>query len=155
VAVLAGVTPARALELASRAHAHRVQLHGVSPRNWPADFPLPCAFTVGVTPEGELTGEEPEGRHLLLLDTSVSGRTGGTGRVWPWAVARPLVARRDVMVAGGLNGDNVAEAIRTLRPFGVDAASSLERSPGIKDPERVRRFIAAARQPDPTPGEVS
>jgi phosphoribosylanthranilate isomerase len=154
VAVMAGVTPAQALDLASRAHAHRVQLHGVSPRDWPAEFPLPCAFAVGVTPEGELTGDEPEARHLLLLDTSVSGRTGGTGRVWPWAVARPIVARRDVMVAGGLSGDNVAEAIRTLRPFGVDAASSLERSPGIKDPERVRRFIAAARQSEPSPREV-
>ena len=154
VAVMAGVTPEQALDLAQRAHAHRVQVHGVSARGWPPDFPLPCAFAMGVTPEGELQGEEPEARHLLLLDTSVAGKTGGTGRVWPWALARPIVARRDVMVAGGLSGDNVADAIRTLQPFGVDAASSLEASPGIKDPERVRRFIEAARQSNPTPREV-
>ena len=57
-----------------------------------------------------------------------------------------LVARRDVMLAGGLSGDNVAEAIRELQPFGVDASSALETAPGIKDPERVRRFVIAARQ---------
>jgi phosphoribosylanthranilate isomerase len=154
VAVMHGVTPERALEMARRAHAHRVQLHGVSARDWPADFPLPCAFVVGVTPEGALVGEEPPERHLLLLDTSIKGRTGGTGQVWPWALARPITARRDVMLAGGLSGDNVAEAIRALHPFGVDAASSLESSPGCKDPERVRRFVAAARLSESTPKEV-
>jgi phosphoribosylanthranilate isomerase len=145
VAVMVGVTPEQALDLARRAHAHRVQLHGVSPRGWPETFPMPCAFTVGVTPEGELQGEEPGPGHLLLLDTSIAGRSGGTGRVWPWAVAGPIAARRDVMLAGGLSSENVAEAIRVLQPFGVDASSALEAAPGIKDPERVRRFVEAAR----------
>jgi phosphoribosylanthranilate isomerase len=154
VAVMSGVTPEQAEDLAFRAHAHRVQLHGVSSRHWPADFPLPCAFAMGVTPEGLLADEEPEAGHLLLLDTLIAGRTGGTGRAWPWALARPIAERRDVMVAGGLSGDNVAEVSRTLQPFGVDAASSLEASPGIKDPERVRRFIEAARQRDPASREV-
>ena len=154
VAVMAGVTPNEALDLARRAHAHRVQLHDVSSRAWPVDFPWPCAFTVGVTPAGVLEGEEPGPEHLLLLDTSIAGRSGGTGRAWPWAVARPIAIRREVMVAGGLNGDNVAEAIRALRPYGVDASSALEASPGLKDPERVRRFVEAARQSDPAPREV-
>ena len=154
VAVMVDVTPEQALDLARRSHAHRVQVHGASSRAWPHDFPLPCAFVVGVTPEGELRGEEPAAPHLLLLDTSISGTTGGTGRVWPWAIARQIAARRDVMLAGGLSGDNVAEAIRELRPFGVDAASSLETSPGIKDPDRVRRFVDAARLAHPARREV-
>ena len=154
VAVMVGVTPEQALDLARRAHAPRVQLHGVPARDWPADFPLPCAFAVGVTPEGELRGEEPGPGHLLLLDTSIAGKSGGTGRTWPWAVARPIAARRQVMLAGGLSGDNVAEAVRVLQPFGVDASSSLESSPGIKEPERVRRFVEAVRQTDPAPREV-
>ena len=154
VAVMVGVTPEQALELARRAHAHRVQIHGVRPSTWPADFPLPCAFTVGVTPEGVLVGEEPGPEHLLLLDTSIAGKSGGTGKTWPWAIAQPFAARRDVMLAGGLNGDNVVEAIRVLRPYGVDAASALEASPGIKDPERVRRFVEAARLTDPAAREV-
>lgn len=154
VAVMVGVTPAQALDLAQRSHAKRVQLHRVSSRGWPADFPLPCAFSMGVTPDGELVGEEPEARHLLLLDTSYGDWAGGTGQVWPWPVARPFSERRDVMLAGGLSGDNVADAIRTLHPFGVDASSSLESSPGHKDPERVRHYVEAARQCDSHDKEV-
>ena len=145
VAVMVDVTPEQALELARRAGAARVQLHRVSPQHWPEDFPLPCTFAVGVTPTGELLGEEPAARHLLLLDTARAGLDGGTGQVWPWHTASALVSRRDVMLAGGLSAGNVADAVRTLRPFGVDASSALESSPGRKDPERVRRYIEAVR----------
>ncbi len=103
---------------------------------------------MGVTPEGEIRGEEPAAGHLLLLDTSLRDMAGGTGHTWPWSVARTIVARRDVMLAGGLSGDNVAEAIRELQPYGVDASSQLESAPGIKDPERVRNYILGARHAD-------
>lgn len=145
VAVLVGVTPAQALDLARRSRAARLQLHRVAAATWPADFPLPVAFGLGVTPDGVLVGPEPDDQHLVLLDTSHAGLAGGTGRTWPWEVARGIAARRDVMLAGGLHGDNVAEAVRMLRPFGVDASSALESSPGIKDHERVRRFVQAVR----------
>jgi phosphoribosylanthranilate isomerase len=151
VAVMVGVIAAEALDLARRAHAKRVQLHGVSPRDWPDDFPLPCAFVVGMTNDGALVGEEPAARYLMMLDGVVSGRTGGTGTSWPLAAARPIVARRDVMLAGGLHGDNVEEAVRVLAPFGVDASSGLESSPGLKDPERVRRFVEAVRRCEASP----
>lgn len=145
VAVMVDVTPDEALHLARRSRAERVQLHRVSPARWPADFPLPCAFALGVSPNGERIGEEPGPEHLVLLDTAAAGRDGGTGKVWPWESARPFAARRDVMIAGGLSGDNVADAIRLVRPFGVDASSALESSPGRKDPALVRRYVEAAR----------
>jgi len=145
VAVMVDVTPEQALEFARRAGAARVQLHRVSPARWPEDFPLPCTFAMGVTPTGELRGEEPAARHLLLLDTARPGLDGGTGQVWPWQSASAIVSRRDVMLAGGLSAGNVADAVRALRPFGVDASSALESSPGRKDPERVRRYIEAVR----------
>jgi phosphoribosylanthranilate isomerase len=145
VAVMMSTGPDAALALARRAHAQRVQLHRADAARWPADFPLPCAFAVGVTPEGVLLADEPPAGHLLMLDTSVGGHEGGTGRTWPWAVARAISARRDVLLAGGLHAGNVAEAIQTLRPFGVDAASRLESRPGIKDPEHVRRYVEAVR----------
>lgn len=155
VAVMVGVTPRQALDLAGRARAERVQLHRVSPAGWPEDFPLACTFVVGITHEGRLVGEEPPARHLLFLDTAERGRAGGTGHTWPWAAAREIAARRDVMIAGGLSGENVAEAIRALRPFGVDASSQLETKPGEKDPQRVRRFIEAARLCDAALEDVS
>jgi phosphoribosylanthranilate isomerase len=145
VAVMVDVTPEQALELARRAGAVRVQLHRVSPATWPKDFPLPCSFAVGVTTKGELRGEVPDARHLLLLDTSMPGFDGGTGQVWPWPIASSIVSRRDVMLAGGLSPENVAHAVRALLPFGVDASSALEVSPGRKDPERVRRYVEAVR----------
>jgi len=145
VAVIRSAGPDEALAVAQRAHAQRVQLHRADAARWPADFPLPCAFAVGVTPEGTLLADEPPARHLLMLDTSVGGHEGGTGRTWPWATARSISARRDVLLAGGLHAENVAEAIHTLRPFGVDAASRLESRPGIKDAEKVRRFVEAVR----------
>lgn len=148
VAVLVAPAPDEALAIARAVGAARVQLHRVKPSEWPADFPLPCAFGVGVTPDGAFEGEVPPEPHLVLLDTAKAGLDGGTGETFPWNAARSLASDRPVMVAGGLGPHNVARAISELHPFGVDASSRLERSPGIKDPELVRRFVAAVRECD-------
>ena len=78
------------------------------------------------------------GAEAVLLD----GPSNGVG--FDWTRARD--AARKVIIAGGLDASNVGEAIRIARPWGVDASSRLEVSPGIKDPEKVRRFIQAARE---------
>jgi phosphoribosylanthranilate isomerase len=148
VAVMSEVTPDVALHAARAAGAARVQLHRVDPATWPADFPLPCAFAAGVDGEGTLHGALPPEPHLVLLDTAHAVLAGGTGRTFPWAAARELAARRAVMLAGGLDGGNVAEAMKSVRPFGVDASSRLEREPGVKDHDKVRRFVAAVRECD-------
>lgn len=148
VAVMVAPTPDEALVLARRANAVRVQIHGADAGAWPDDFPLPAAFAVPVGEDGRVLGPLPPEPHLVLMDTSVAGRTGGTGRPFPWSVARDVAATRAVMLAGGLGPDNVAEAVRQARPAGVDASSRLESSPGCKDPERVRRFVAAVREID-------
>jgi len=150
VAVMNGASPDESLALAQRAHVHRVQLHGADAARWPLEFPYPCAFAVGVTPEGVLLADEPPEPHLLMLDTSLGGHEGGTGRTWPWPVARSIAARRDLLLAGGLDAENVAEAIQALKPFGVDAASRLEARPGVKDPDKVRRYIEAVRMLETT-----
>jgi len=59
-----------------------------------------------------------------------------------------LAATRDLVLAGGLDPDNVEDAIEQVRPWAVDASSGLERAPGLKDHERVRRFVAAVRRAD-------
>jgi phosphoribosylanthranilate isomerase len=82
----------------------------------------------------------------VLIDAFVPGEMGGTGHQAPWE----LIAQRGfdlpVILAGGLTSDNVADAIRTVRPSGVDVASGVESAPGRKDPGKVRAFVQAARE---------
>jgi phosphoribosylanthranilate isomerase len=148
VAVLVAPTAREAQTLAERAAARRVQLHGVDPFAWPADFPIPVTVGVCIAEDGSLVDPLPPERHLVLLDTADARLAGGTGRTFPWETARVVAATRPVLLAGGLDGDNVAEALETVRPFGVDASSHLESAPGVKDPERVRRFVSAVRDCD-------
>lgn len=81
---------------------------------------------------------------VLLIDAHVEGTYGGTGRTVPWEVAR--MAPVSFVLAGGLSADNVTRAIESCSPIGVDAASGLECSPGVKDIGKVRAFCVAARQ---------
>lgn len=79
----------------------------------------------------------------ILVDAHDPVRRGGTGRTMDWHVARTLAARRRLILSGGLRAENVTEAIATVRPYGVDVSSGVERRPGEKDPERLRAFMRA------------
>lgn len=85
----------------------------------------------------------------VLVDSRTESAVGGTGVAFDWAEARKTVfgetGRLKMIAAGGLMPVNVAEAIATLRPWGVDVASGVEAAPGRKDPEKVRAFVAKAR----------
>jgi len=81
-----------------------------------------------------------------LLDAHVPGQHGGTGARCDWAVAREAVALgRPVILAGGLTPENVAEAVRQVRPYAVDVSGGVESAPGKKDHERIRSFINNVR----------
>jgi len=83
----------------------------------------------------------------ILLDAFADGALGGTGQRVDWRLAATLVRdhAQPVVLAGGLTPENVAEAVRTVRPYAVDVSSGVESAPGIKDPAKVRAFIAAVR----------
>lgn len=88
-----------------------------------------------------------------LVDSKMSTAAGGTGKIFDWVEARKAIfenssARKRLVAAGGLNPANVAEAIATLRPWGVDVASGVESAPGRKDAAKVREFVARARTRD-------
>jgi phosphoribosylanthranilate isomerase len=83
-----------------------------------------------------------EGVEAFLLDAPAGALHGGTGKTFVWSLVPPATAR--IIVAGGLDASNVAEAISTLHPWGVDACSRLESSPGRKDHAKVAAFVAAA-----------
>ncbi|MGQ9918588.1 MAG: phosphoribosylanthranilate isomerase [Bryobacteraceae bacterium] len=80
----------------------------------------------------------------FLLDASAGGQRGGTGRTFDWPLAAGLPGR--IVLAGGLGPDNVKDAIRAARPWGVDACSRLESAPGRKDAAKVRAFVRAVRE---------
>ena len=81
----------------------------------------------------------------LLVDASVKGSYGGTGRLARWDLARPLARERTVVLAGGLNPLNVAEAVAQVRPYAVDVASGVESAPAKKDPAKMKAFVRAAK----------
>jgi len=74
------------------------------------------------------------------------GTTSGSGRTADWTAARALAARTELLLAGGLNADNVAAAISSVRPFGVDVSSGVESAPGVKSVQRIHQFVEAARR---------
>jgi phosphoribosylanthranilate isomerase len=122
----------------------RVQLHGDEAA---ADFSgfdsARLVRAVRVRDAASFAGAGGWSPGLWLYDAFVDGYGGG-GVTAPW----PLIAeqaRRPFLLGGGLSPDNVAEAVRVTRPDGVDVASGVERSPGVKDPVKVAAFIAAAR----------
>jgi phosphoribosylanthranilate isomerase len=81
----------------------------------------------------------------LLVDGHGLGEAGGSGRVFDWS-RMPAGLAQPLILAGGLNPGNVADAIRIARPWAVDVASGIEASPGIKDAAKMAAFIAAVRQ---------
>jgi phosphoribosylanthranilate isomerase len=82
----------------------------------------------------------------LLLDGHMPGQHGGTGQTAPWQLLASFRPGVPIILAGGLTADNVAEAIRIVRPYGVDVASGVENAPGRKDADKMRRFLANARE---------
>jgi phosphoribosylanthranilate isomerase len=83
----------------------------------------------------------------FLFDTFLPSKLGGTGERFNWNLVRHIDGlTRPVFLSGGLNEENVSQAIESVKPQWVDASSSLEASPGVKDHKKVKKFIAAAKQ---------
>lgn len=88
---------------------------------------------------------EYAGAHVFLLDASVKGRRGGTGQSFDWRVAQRAGCYARILLAGGLTSENVVEAIRQGRPYGVDVCTGVEEKPGLKNHDRLRAFIRRAK----------
>jgi phosphoribosylanthranilate isomerase len=123
-----------------------LQFHGDEPAEYCEQFNLPYFKVIRV--EGSLDGRIPGGYRPLafLLDTFVKGTPGGTGRTFDWTVAgRVVESGLSVILAGGLNPENISRAVEEVHPWGVDVSSGVESRAGIKDPEKVRRFVEVVK----------
>lgn len=119
-----------------------VQLHGEEdPALYTAETALWRAMRVDATFRAEALPQWPV--EAILLDGPAGTLYGGAGIPFDWESARGLAQR--IVIAGGLDASNVAEAIRQARPWGVDSCSRLESAPGIKDHGRIRAFVKAVR----------
>ena len=117
-----------------------VQLHGDETPAFAAAMSAPVIKAVTV--DAVDPGAWPS-RVRLLLDVHDPVARGGTGRAIDWAAAAGLAAQREILLAGGLTPDNVADAVGRVRPFGIDVSSGVERAPGIKDHQRLRALFEA------------
>jgi len=145
VGLFVNENPGRIREIAGQCGLDALQLHG---DELPQDCLLPPYRVIkGVRPQRaddlEQLADYPVA--ALLVDAAVPGQFGGTGQRADWLLAGRLAARQRVILAGGLQPENVAAAVRQVRPYGVDVASGVESAPGKKDPERVAAFIRAAK----------
>ena len=84
---------------------------------------------------------------MFLLDTHVSGQYGGTGKTFPWDLIYPIDQfEKPIIISGGLGTENVRDLIHRLHPYGVDACSKLESSPGRKDPNKIKEFVRIVKK---------
>jgi phosphoribosylanthranilate isomerase len=93
----------------------------------------------------------PPGKYpaaVMLLDTADDAAAGGTGRAFDWSLAVETARRRPVILAGGLNPDNVGRALNIVKPFAVDVCSGVESRPGRKDHDKIASFVARAKSID-------
>jgi phosphoribosylanthranilate isomerase len=145
VGVFVNESPAHMLDVLDETRLDVAQLHG---NETPDDlhamdgrgFKALKASTAHTTPQFVLDVSS-----LILLDADHATLYGGTGLRADESMAAELARQYRLLLSGGLNPDNVADAIRAVRPWGVDVASGVEASPGRKDHAKVRAFIAAAK----------
>ena len=136
-----------------------LQLHGKESvarvRDIKAKFTLPVMKVISVETKADLAGLAGYAAvaDRILFDARApkdATRPGGLGATFDWHLLEGLDLKVPFMVSGGLNAANVAEAVRVTGAGGVDVSSGVESAPGVKDPEKIRAFIRAARAADNT-----
>jgi phosphoribosylanthranilate isomerase len=149
VGIFVNAQPAHVAVLCKSLKLHAAQLHGDETPQTVADLArgIPVIKAFRVDPDFPLgTLEEYSEAFAFLFDAAAAGQYGGTGRATDWDVARHAAQGHRIILAGGLKAENVAAAVRIVRPYGVDVASGIESKPGKKDHGRLREFIQEVRR---------
>jgi phosphoribosylanthranilate isomerase len=142
VGVFVNEAPARIEQIARQARLDVAQLHGDEP---PARYPAGLAVWKGarVAAGFDFSAYQDSPAEALVLDGAAGELYGGSGKPFDWSLAAGAAKR--IILAGGLDASNVAEAVALARPWGVDACSRIESAPGKKDHLKMNEFLQAAR----------
>jgi phosphoribosylanthranilate isomerase len=141
--------PSRVIEIANRSGVKAVQLHGRETPEQTAEVAHNVRYVIKAFPSDSphLSRADQYGTDLVLVDAP----SPGSGKLFDWDVVADVPDSVRLILAGGLDPDNVADAIVAVEPWGVDVSSGVEAAPGRKDPTLVRRFISNARAAAPKP----
>lgn len=154
VGVFVDVPAAAVLATARSVGLHAVQLHGSEPpedvgRLRDAGLRVVKALFVNRPPG--LDAHAAYAPSAFLVECAGTQRPGGNALAWDWALARGAIRTAPVILAGGLNPENVRDAVLAAEPAGVDVSSGVESRPGRKDPDKMHRFVLAVRRIRPRP----
>ena len=142
VGVFVNEAPARIAEIARQARLDIAQLHGdEQPGAYPSNMKVWKAARV--TAGFDFSAYDDSPAEALVLDGPAGELYGGSGHAFDWGLA--AVVRKRIILAGGLDASNVAQAVAAAHPWGVDACSRIESAPGKKDHQKMNEFLQAAR----------
>jgi len=144
VGVFVDSEPSSVAEIVRQVPLDLVQLHGDESPEYARHLSLPYIRAIRMRADTDLATEakrHPQAR-AILADSYVAGVPGGTGRTFAWDRI-PATLDKPLILAGGLTAENVANAIQQVRPYAVDVSGGVESAPGIKDQDKIERFITA------------
>ncbi len=143
VGVFRNETPQRVVDITHEAGLGAAQLHGHETAEESQHVAKHVRVMIKAFPPGNagLDHVDDYGAHAVMLD----GHSPGSGEVFDWSLAEGMPSNRRIILAGGLGPENVGDGIRTVRPWGVDVSSGVEKAPGRKDSSKMRKFIENAR----------
>jgi len=139
-------------KIASQMKLDFIQLHGNESRDQAAELSVPVIRAIRIinndlkSAEKEIAEWDVSNVATFLLDAGSNTEFGGTGQQLPWGSLDELRSEKQFVLAGGLDCDNVAQAIEIARPMGVDVASGIEKFPGVKDHQQMKQFINESKR---------
>jgi phosphoribosylanthranilate isomerase len=137
----------RVVDIVHRTGLRAAQLHGgetPGDSHWIRQR-VPLVIKAFAAGDPALDAADDYGADAILIDSA----TPGSGEVFDWSLAEGAPSNRRIILAGGLTPENVGDAVRVVRPWGVDVATGVESSPGRKDPRKMRDFVRAAKAAEP------
>lgn len=122
-----------------------VQLHGDETPEFSASLPFKTVKAIRVKGPSDLERVELYQGEAILFDKYSDKKYGGTGESFPWEILSGFNTTKNIILSGGLTPENVSEAIRVVKPYAVDVSTGVEDSPGVKNEEKMRKFIEAVK----------